>query len=115
MVVLPLYDTCYLGTVGSGTDGEPSPVYTYSETATRCAVVAPNEGEDSEGLQIPLGGCRIAFRLDSGIAAASRVKVTRRLRQTLATPEYYTVQGDPRRVRKRLIAVCARSNARDGR
>lgn len=111
--LMPLYDRCYIGTQGAtGGYGEPRAAYTFSDTLSRCLVIDPGPAEDSNGQQLPLDGVRIAFRTDSGVTAASRIRVTRRLRQTLATAEDYEVQGAPRRVRGRLVAMCKRTSAR---
>ena len=113
MVTMPLSDRCYLGTQAATAGyGEPRAAYTYSGTVTRCLVIAPNPAEDNTGLQLPKDGVRIAFRTDSGVVAASRVRVTRRLRETLATAEDYIVTGAPRLVRGRLVAVCQRTSTR---
>jgi hypothetical protein len=112
--LMPLNDRCYIGTSGAPAYGEPRSGYTYdTDTAVRCAVMNEIAGEDAHGLQIPRGMVRVAFRTDSGIVAGSRIQVYRRLRQTLAASEYYSVEGEPRRVRGRLIAPCKRTNAQD--
>lgn len=114
--LLPLTDRCYLGTQGNTAGyGEPRAAHSYSATETRCAVINPVSAEDAAGMQLPMGTMRIAFRRDSGVAADTRVKVTRRLRQTLAEAEFYTVQGEPRNVRGRLIAECARTTDRSAK
>lgn len=110
---LPLADSCYLGTQAATAGyGEPRAAYSYSATATRCLVIAPNPAEDSTGLQLPKDAVRIAFRVDSGVTAATRVRVTRRLRATLSPVEDYIVTGAPRLVRGRLVAVCQRTSTR---
>lgn len=112
--LMPLNDRCYLGTTGSPSNGEPRTTTTYdTETAVRCAVMNEQPAEDGQGLQLPLDMVRIAFRRDSGVTAAHRVQVYKRLRQTLGSSEYYIVQGAPRLVRGRLIATCKRTNGRD--
>lgn len=112
MVLMPLYDRCYLGTqAATGGYGEPRAAYTYSATATRCLVINPAPSEAGDGTQLPTDGVRIAFRRDSGVTASTRVRVYRRLRQTLATAEDYIVDGAPRLVRGRLVAVCRRTTA----
>lgn len=112
--LLPLTDRCYLGTVGTPSYGEPRAAYTYdTDTAVRCAVMNEVSGEDGHGLQIPRGMTRIAFRDDSGVVASTRVQVYRRLRQALAASEYYTVEGQPKLVRGRLIATCKRTDGMD--
>lgn len=114
--LLPLSDRCYLAAQAAlGNYGEPRAAYTYSATETRCAVMDSTPAEDPAGMQLPMGSVRIAFRRDSGVAADTRVKVTRRLRQTLATVEYYTVQGEPRNVRGRLVAECSRTTERSAK
>lgn len=113
MVTMPLYDRCYLGAqAATGGYGEPRAGYTYSDTSTRCLVIDPGPAEVGAGLQLPADAVKIAFRVDSGVVAASRVKVTRRIRQTLGTAEEYVVTGAPRRVRGRLVAVCQRTSTR---
>lgn len=112
--LMPLNDRCYIGTPGTPANGEPRAAYSYATgTAVRCAVMNETAAEDNHGLQIPRGMVRVAFRLDSGIVAGSRIQVYRRLRQTLASAEYYSIEGEPRRVRGRLIAPCKRTNAQD--
>jgi hypothetical protein len=112
-ILMPLYDRCNLGTQAATTFGEPRAAYTYSGTSTRCLVINPAPGEDPHGLQLPIGAVKIAFRMDSGVKADTRIRVTRRLRKTLATPEDYTVTGDPRMIRGRLVATCKQTNNRD--
>ncbi len=114
--LLPLTDRCYLGTQSATAGyGEPRGTYSYSETETRCAVINPVSAEDSAGMQLPMGTMRIAFRRDAGVTAATRVQVIRRLRQTLAEAEFYTVMGEPRNVRGRLIAECSRTTGRSAK
>jgi len=92
-----LFDECVIGTSTGGGFGVKKPKadpWDYTADAIACGVrnTLPKEAGHSEATVVD-----VVVRVPVGtvVAANSRVKVTKRHEETLATPEFYAVQGEP--------------------
>jgi hypothetical protein len=89
-------DTLNIGTMSGGTRADPGAgTWSYPSTAIKCQVLLGKSDEVPDGTQTTLTSGDIWVPVDTAITAKQRVKVTKRHRETLATPEIYTVIGAP--------------------
>lgn len=90
-------DECKIGTLSETVSGgHVSESYTYG-SAIACGFDASGNGEASDGSQAGITTAALRLPIDTVVSSASRVQVTKRNGATLASAEYFSVVGDPRR------------------
>ena len=99
-------DLCQIGSRDTVTSGpEPTESWTYG-AETRCRFVRTSTREVLDGDVHGLSDVKIHLPDGTAITDSSQVKVTKRNRETLATPEYYRVMGEPWHLENNRVIVC---------
>jgi len=105
---LLMVDTCVIGVPAAPTGPEPTTTYDYSATAISCGFDASASDEAQDGSQVSVIDGVFRLPLATTITSKNRIKLTHRCGTALATPEYYSVSGDPRRGRTAFVAAVSR-------
>lgn len=99
-------DVCQIGARDSVTSGpEPTESWTYG-SATRCRFVRTSTREVLDGDVHGLSDVKIHLPASVTVSDSSQIKITKRNRATLGTPEYYRVMGEPWYLENNKVIVC---------
>lgn len=99
-------DACQIGTRDTVTSGpEPTEAWTYAP-ATRCRFVRTDTREVLDGDIHGLSDVKIHLPSEAVVSDSSQIRLTKRNRTNLGTPEYFRVMGEPWNLESNRVIVC---------
>lgn len=103
-------DEAQIGTLTEVTSGfEPKQDFVYGGVV-RCRLVRVTSTETVDGKVRKSTSVQVHFRAGETIDETSRIRITRRNRTILLTPEYYDIVGEPWETKGNRTIVCDCAN-----
>ena len=88
-------DACEVGILSTvSTGAEPVEAYVYA-SSTRCTFAISSTNETVDGNKRAVVNTKILLPVGVTVESSSRIKLTKRNRSILGTPEYFDVIGEP--------------------